>query len=77
MQKETILVLGAGSFGTCLAQHLTRKNIPVIIWDIDKDVCNDINLNNKNKKYFAKFSNEYHKQNTKAFGMVFPNGGGK
>jgi len=37
------------------------------------EVANGSNL----KKYFAKFSNEYHKQNTRAFGMVFPNGGEK
>ena len=53
MQKEIILVLGAGSFGTCLAEHLSRKDFPILIWDIDEKVCDDINTNRENNRYFA------------------------
>ncbi len=52
MQKEIILVLGAGSFGTCLAEHLSRKGFPILIWDIEEKVCSDININRENNRYF-------------------------
>jgi len=52
LQKEVILVLGAGSFGTCLAEHLSRKGLSILIWDIEQKVCNDINNNKENNRYF-------------------------
>ena len=50
--KEVILVLGAGSFGTCLAEHLSRKGLSILIWDIEQKVCSDINNNKENNRYF-------------------------
>lgn len=46
-----VTVLGAGSFGTAVAQMLKDNNHDVKIWSIEEDVNNDINQNNANQKY--------------------------
>jgi glycerol-3-phosphate dehydrogenase (NAD(P)+) len=50
-QGEKILVLGAGNFGTCLAQHLAEKGYQVTMWSRSEDVANTINATHKNPKY--------------------------
>ncbi len=48
-----IVVAGAGTFGTSVAERLTwnDKN-DVVLHTIEKDVAEDINRNNRNQKYF-------------------------
>ena len=51
MNLKKILVLGAGNFGTCLAQHLSEEGYPVTLWTRDHALADSINLNHKNYKY--------------------------
>ncbi|WP_300383139.1 NAD(P)H-dependent glycerol-3-phosphate dehydrogenase [Clostridium sp.] len=46
-----VAFLGGGSFGTALAILLANKGIEVNIYDRDKNVVDDINLNRRNDKY--------------------------
>jgi glycerol-3-phosphate dehydrogenase len=50
---ERILVLGAGNFGTCLAQHLAEQGYHVTIWTRSTDVAASINQSHKNPKYLS------------------------
>lgn len=50
---DRILVLGAGNFGTCLAQHLAEKGHQVTLWARSKDIADSINQNRKNPKYLT------------------------
>ncbi|CAM2988743.1 NAD(P)H-dependent glycerol-3-phosphate dehydrogenase [Hathewaya histolytica] len=55
MRKATFI--GGGSFGTALSIVLSRKkDLDVVIWDRNKDVIQDINLNHKNSKYLNKIT---------------------
>lgn len=47
-----IVIVGAGSFGTAIANLLAKKNNEVLIWDINKDIIDDINENRINSKFF-------------------------
>lgn len=46
-----VAFLGGGSFGTALGILLANKGLEVNIYDRDKAVVDDINLNKKNDKY--------------------------
>lgn len=46
-----IVVIGAGAWGTTLAAQATRKGFNPTIWSYEKEVCEDINLNNRNTRY--------------------------
>lgn len=48
---DRILVLGAGNFGTCLAQHLAEKGHHVTLWARSPEIAAGINQNRKNPKY--------------------------
>ena len=48
---DRILVLGAGNFGTCLAQHLAEKGHHVTLWARSPEIADSINQNRKNPKY--------------------------
>lgn len=52
---EKIFIIGAGSFGTALAQAFSKKNI-VCLYSIEKDVVEDINKNGKNTKYLKEIT---------------------
>ncbi len=56
---NTIIVAGAGSFGTAVAERLAwNRNNKVILHTIEEDVLLDINNNHQNTKYFpTKFLN--------------------
>ena len=46
-----VAFLGGGSFGTALGILLANKGLEVSIYDRNKAVVDDINLNKKNDKY--------------------------
>lgn len=46
-----VAFLGGGSFGTALSILLANKGIEVNIYDRDRNVVDDINLNRRNDKY--------------------------
>lgn len=50
-KHEHILVLGAGNFGTSLAQHLAEEGHQVTLWTRQPEVADAINKNRKNPKY--------------------------
>ena len=52
MSKQKIAVLGAGSWGTALANHLLSKNNDLLLWSIEEDVVEEINTKHTNSKYF-------------------------
>jgi glycerol-3-phosphate dehydrogenase len=54
-KADKILVLGAGNFGTCLAQQLARNEHSVLIWDRSEEVVDSINNYQKNSKYLTEF----------------------
>jgi glycerol-3-phosphate dehydrogenase (NAD(P)+) len=49
--EEKICVLGAGSWGTALANILSLNGHNVKIWSIESEVLDDINRNFRNEKY--------------------------
>jgi glycerol-3-phosphate dehydrogenase (NAD(P)+) len=50
---ERILVLGAGNFGTCLAQHLAEKGYRVTLWTRDEEQAHAINETRRNPLYLS------------------------
>ena len=44
-------VIGAGAWGTALAQTFARNGLPVALWSRNKDVIADINDNRRNTEY--------------------------
>jgi glycerol-3-phosphate dehydrogenase len=48
-----ILILGAGNFGTCLAQHLSSNSHTVSIWDRDTPIIESINKSHRNPYYLS------------------------
>jgi glycerol-3-phosphate dehydrogenase len=54
--SEHVLVLGAGNFGTCLAQQLADNGHLVNIWSIDQEIVDSINKTHRNPKYLSSAS---------------------
>jgi glycerol-3-phosphate dehydrogenase (NAD(P)+) len=48
---KTVGVIGAGSWGTALANHLAGKGARVRIWDVDSDLLSCVAQDRENKKY--------------------------
>jgi len=44
---KSILVLGAGSFGSCLADHLGDSEHHVYLWSRSKDFCDHFNQHHR------------------------------
>lgn len=51
MDSKNILVMGAGSWGTALAIHLSSNNHRTIIWSHNSSHCQELNSDNENKRY--------------------------
>ena len=49
--SERVAVLGAGSWGTALANLLAKKDCVVTIWSFEQDVADAINRQHENTKY--------------------------
>lgn len=52
-KQGKILVLGAGNFGTCLAEHLAREGWNIDIWSRSKTIVDGINNRHQNPKYLS------------------------
>ena len=53
MTGPTVAVLGAGSWGTTLADLLARKGLPVVLWAYEPAVAESINQGHENALYLA------------------------
>ncbi len=52
--QQRILVLGAGNFGTCLAQHLSTNHHRVLLWDRNASLIAGINSDHRNPHYLSR-----------------------
>ncbi|KAJ6621108.1 glycerol-3-phosphate dehydrogenase [Mycena sp. CBHHK59/15] len=50
-EHSKVLVLGAGNFGSCLAEHLGDSDHQVFLWSREVEVVKHFNLHHKNLKY--------------------------
>lgn len=55
MNAKSVGVIGAGAWGTAVAQALARGGNQVEIWAREQDVVDSINLNHENYRYLPKF----------------------
>jgi glycerol-3-phosphate dehydrogenase (NAD(P)+) len=51
MTKQSVLVLGAGSWGTALALALARQQNTVYLWDINSDLIKNLKSEKTNTRY--------------------------
>ncbi|HEV2145855.1 MAG TPA: NAD(P)H-dependent glycerol-3-phosphate dehydrogenase [Longimicrobiaceae bacterium] len=51
--SERVAVVGAGSWGTALANVLARKGIPTILWSHEADVAEAIERDHRNPRYLS------------------------
>jgi glycerol-3-phosphate dehydrogenase (NAD(P)+) len=51
-----VAVIGAGSWGTALANLLAKKDLPVCIWSFEPDVAEAINTTHRNSRYLSDVS---------------------
>ena len=55
-EQKKICVIGAGQFGTCLAQHLATLENKVLLWARSGEVSAGINNLHKNINYLSEYS---------------------
>jgi len=53
---QSVLVLGAGSWGTALALAIARNQNSVYLWDIDSDLISHLKTDKCNKRYIPSVS---------------------
>lgn len=51
MTAQSVLVLGAGSWGSALALALARNQLSVYLWDIDSELISNLKKDKCNKRY--------------------------
>lgn len=51
--STNLSVIGAGAWGTALAQIITTQNTPVTLWARDQKLSDEINTHRENKPYLA------------------------
>lgn len=56
MTTQSVLVLGAGSWGTALALVLARNQHSIYLWDIDSDLIRNLQTDGCNKRYIPSVS---------------------
>ena len=67
---ESILVLGAGSFGLCLADHLGDSEHHVYLWSRSKDFCDHFN---QHYRSIHQLTDHQFSTHITAVGPEFPN----
>ncbi len=50
---KNVTVVGAGSWGTALAQVLCDNQNNVKLYDLNQEIVDDINQNHRNSRFFA------------------------
>ena len=55
MANKTVGIIGAGAWGTAMAQALARGGNSVEIWAMETDVVESINNEHENKKFLPNF----------------------
>lgn len=53
---KSVTVVGAGSWGTALAQVLCDNQNEVMLYDLNQEIVNDINQNHQNSRFFKELS---------------------
>ncbi|KAJ7751249.1 glycerol-3-phosphate dehydrogenase [Mycena maculata] len=66
-----VLILGAGNFGSCLAEHLGDSEHRVFLWAREADLVKHFNLHHKNLKYLPEHN---FSKNITAVGPDLPDG---
>ncbi|MBE6349436.1 MAG: NAD(P)-dependent glycerol-3-phosphate dehydrogenase [Spirochaetaceae bacterium] len=56
MSGKNIAVIGAGAWGTAMAQALARDNNTVEMWALEEDVVESINTKHENIRYLPNFT---------------------
>jgi glycerol-3-phosphate dehydrogenase (NAD(P)+) len=51
--SERVAIIGAGSWGTALANLLAKKGLPVCVWSYEEDVAQAINEQHRNPRYLS------------------------
>lgn len=52
MMTKSVTVVGAGSWGTALAQVLCDNGNQVKLYDLNQEIVNDVNINHQNSRFF-------------------------
>ncbi|KAJ7170114.1 glycerol-3-phosphate dehydrogenase [Mycena filopes] len=69
--NSKVLILGAGNFGSCLADHLGDSDHSVFLWSRDKIVVEHFNTQHRNPRYLPEHD---FSKNIKAVGPDLPDG---
>ncbi|KAF7347632.1 Glycerol-3-phosphate dehydrogenase [NAD(+)] [Mycena venus] len=69
--NSKVLILGAGNFGSCLAEHLGDSDHRVFLWSREAKVVEHFNLHHKNTKYLTEHN---FSKNITAVGPDLPDG---
>lgn len=68
MERSSVLVFGAGNFGSCLADHLADSSHTVFMWSRDADAVRQINETHHSDV----FKDHVFPDTVKAVGPEFP-----
>lgn len=68
-ESRKILVLGAGNFGSCLADHLADSEHQVLLWSRDAEQITYFNEHHRNNQYLQDHT---FSENIRAVGPELP-----